>query len=608
MINLCEIMEFVTEQKNILHLDIKPENIMVTRYGKELVLIDFGRSKRITIADRFVISNCTAIDYSKKETQEKQYQYGALGYAAPECFGSATESSTFPFKLYKGIHGKMSIESDIFSLGATFWECLNIFELATKTNISNFDIYDFYRNNFLNDSVYCNRDLSLTTNTYHLKLEKIIKKCTRTRSNDFTTSDKYYHSYRELKRDIELVKNSVPTIIKEENIKVRTSFKLCGVFIALALVFLIINSIFHLQAYKIAENKWDNYNVILDPDAKFSILSYNPPQTVVPDKEYIGVTQGTLKAPDGFLISNNNNNGWKESITVPLKETTEGLIKYYIRNNNSTDIEYFNAISDVKKYNYTCVQTIPKVKKITFEKDNNNSLLKFLSFDIISNENIIVTVYVEGGFIPLDTNIYLGNDDNYECSCVKAENAVINDEGRYTYTASFKYEVNKGESISKNLKAYAEYCSYTLKSEEQNKFLMIDKRDPVVVINNIDGNYDSDNDGKKDSIKVDFSVSDADSGIKTVKYKWDDGFKLNADDNKYQTDYKTFDNYSDNQTDYSIILPWNCAKPVENNRHEIEIVATDMTGNQSKDNRSDGIGSDILPPNIKSVSIKQNES
>ena len=37
MINLCEIMEFVTEQKNILHLDIKPENIMVTRYGKELV-------------------------------------------------------------------------------------------------------------------------------------------------------------------------------------------------------------------------------------------------------------------------------------------------------------------------------------------------------------------------------------------------------------------------------------------------------------------------------------------------------------------------------------------------------------------------------------------
>jgi len=50
MIDLCEIMEFVTEEKNILHLDIKPENIMVTRYGKELVLIDFGRAKKITKA------------------------------------------------------------------------------------------------------------------------------------------------------------------------------------------------------------------------------------------------------------------------------------------------------------------------------------------------------------------------------------------------------------------------------------------------------------------------------------------------------------------------------------------------------------------------------
>ena len=142
MINLCEIMEFVTEQKQILHLDIKPENIMVTRHGKELVLIDFGKSKRITRANRFIESDLVEVDYSEAETLDRLYQHGTLGYAAPECYSKAAHNSVFPFSMTFE-QGKMSIESDIFSFGATFWECLNIFELVTKSKKFTDDSYSF---------------------------------------------------------------------------------------------------------------------------------------------------------------------------------------------------------------------------------------------------------------------------------------------------------------------------------------------------------------------------------------------------------------------------------------------------------------------------------
>lgn len=257
MINLCEIMEFVTEQKGILHLDIKPENIMVTRHGKELVLIDFGRSKTVTRARPFIQKDLSAVDYNRNETMDKLYQYGTLGYAAPECFKKAESGSVFPFTM-SAEQGKMSIESDIFSLGATFWECLNMFELVTKNGKFSKDSHDFYRDYFLNDNAYCNRDLSLTSSAYHRKLEVIIKKCTRARNKNLLDSDKYYHSYRDLRRDIENAKDSVPTIVKEENVKVKNLFHFCGAMLSFFLVFLIIYSIYHLSAFNIAQRKWDN--------------------------------------------------------------------------------------------------------------------------------------------------------------------------------------------------------------------------------------------------------------------------------------------------------------------------------------------------------------
>ena len=265
MINLCEILQFVTEQKYILHLDIKPENIMVTRYGKELVLIDFGRSKKVTKANRFALSNLAEVNYKENETITQMYQYGSLGYAAPECYANASNDSEFPFS--ENIdQGKMSIESDIFSFGATFWECLNIFELVTKNKEFSVDSYSFYKDHFLNEAVYCDRDLSCTSLFYQKKLENILIKCTRKRVDTYVdvNNRNYYHSYAELKKEIESTKDSVPTILKEENIKAKNAFRLSGVMLSLVCVFLIIYYIYQFMAFSIAERKWDsltaNYN------------------------------------------------------------------------------------------------------------------------------------------------------------------------------------------------------------------------------------------------------------------------------------------------------------------------------------------------------------
>lgn len=259
MINLCEIMQYITEQKYVLHLDIKPENIMVTRYGKELVLIDFGKSRRVTRAQRFAYSDQTGADYSRPETIDRLYQYGTLGYAAPECYAEAENGSEFPFSS-EFEKGKMSVESDIFSVGAAFWECLNIYGLVTQNSLFAEDSHAFYQKYFLREELYTGRDLSCASRYYHRKLEQIIRKCTRKRTPGYTdpANRKYYHSYTELKKDLEDAKNSAPTIVKEENVKVRNAFRIGGVMLSCFLISLIIYGIYRASAFHIAMGKWDS--------------------------------------------------------------------------------------------------------------------------------------------------------------------------------------------------------------------------------------------------------------------------------------------------------------------------------------------------------------
>lgn len=263
MINLCDIMEYVTEKNRILHLDIKPDNIMVTRYGKELILIDFGRSGTLNEND-YIENKLAGADYNTEERIERMFQYGTLGYAAPENYVEPIGGSHYPLDKNDIELGKMSIESDIFSFGATFWECLNIFELYTGSmeyakEKGEGGSYDYYRKYILNNDAYCDRDLSLTSPHYHLELEKILRKCTRVREKNYRdkTNDRYYHSYKQLKEDIELARDSSPTIVKTENMKVRNTFGIAGVVLGFLAILLLLNGSLRISLNYLSQKKWD---------------------------------------------------------------------------------------------------------------------------------------------------------------------------------------------------------------------------------------------------------------------------------------------------------------------------------------------------------------
>lgn len=70
----------------------------------------------------------------------------------------------------------------------------------------------------------------------------------------------------------------------------------------------------------------DNYNVVLDSEAKFSIRAYEPEGVEdFIDGAYEEYKVAELKAPEKYLISNDNNpdGEWSESITIELNETKD---------------------------------------------------------------------------------------------------------------------------------------------------------------------------------------------------------------------------------------------------------------------------------------------
>ena len=110
-INLCDAIEYA-HLHNVIHCDIKPENIHIDRFGSVLVG-DWGLSKIIPMTHSSYNKESSLIDLEVNvinANPEPGSVRGTPGYLAPE--------------ILRGIHSG-DIRSDLYSLGALLYELLS---------------------------------------------------------------------------------------------------------------------------------------------------------------------------------------------------------------------------------------------------------------------------------------------------------------------------------------------------------------------------------------------------------------------------------------------------------------------------------------------------
>lgn len=341
-----------------------------------------------------------------------------------------------------------------------------------------------------------------------------------------------------------------------------------------------------------------NYTVRLDNPICLEVRPYHPEVSAeISIKEISGQKRATLTAPEGYLISQGNQTDestWSDFIEVELGENTEGDVLYYLRNNVQEQTEYYCAISEEKTCHYALVQIPPEIQSISIEKADEKDTLNFEDSGVFGNGSVNITVEAVGTTFEQETKIYLGEDGSYDVMEAAPE---LREDGNYYYTAVFSYDA----PVKKILNAYAENSGgagqiYTLLSGVSGtNLLVLDNAEPEVKIVSVDGNYQR-------GIKAEASIEDADSGIAKVEYLWDTEFQ--ADGNTV-TDFVEYEEYSADRTEYEFFLSWEAAMQLADGCHTLHLRVTDKAGNVCSVEATDAVGSDMFPPEIKTVEVRE---
>lgn len=350
-----------------------------------------------------------------------------------------------------------------------------------------------------------------------------------------------------------------------------------------------------------------NYKAVFDNSFILEVQTYNPEVAAAASvRELNDVKYATLAAPEGYLISGSDqqeDNTWGNSIEVMLGEDQEGKVSYYLRNNDPAQTEYYRAISEEKTYDYNLAQNLPEIQSINIVKVDQNTTLNFWDTGVFGNGGVNITVAAVGTTFEQETKIYLGEDGSYD---VKDATSELGEDGNYHYTAVFTYEAPQ----KMHLKAYAENSSGTgntftqlsgvsdldgtPKNTDANLFVL-DNVEPEVRISSVDGNYQR-------TVKADVTIKDSDSGIAKVEYLWDTEFQIDGDT---KTDFVEYNEYSGDRTNYEFILPWEDAMKLTDGCHTLHLRITDRAGNICCVEEKDATGSDMFPPEIKKIEIRE---
>ena len=294
----CEIMSHVTEEHHFLHLDIKPENIMISNETESITVIDFGKSMELSTN-----SPNLSLNY---EFGDNIGVYGTNGFAAPECCDSPEMRNS----LNLPSTGVVDVRSDIFSFGASLWDCIN-----PQPNIHIKPT----------EQGYFKRDLFNTPKGYVPELEELIIKCTEKNPDD------RYQSYDELKAAA--IHAEAKLLERDKPRKTLLVFSIItGLLIVLLIFSLAINARRNNLTFEIAKN---NFEIMAENYTEHNISEYK--ETAI---AYIEANPNNAESYEAVL-----NVSFKDDDSVSKQELEDVLFKCLDKTDDKTIMKkYINTV------------------------------------------------------------------------------------------------------------------------------------------------------------------------------------------------------------------------------------------------------------------------